>query len=81
MPRAPGRPPSKVSRLRAAMRAENWELALRIAARFPNLGKHKAAIVRGHEAYVHPRFYIQIGEDPVKLKKAGRRALLERYGR
>jgi hypothetical protein len=80
MPRAPGKSPTKLSQLKVAMRAGNWKLALRIAARFPKLGEQAAAIQRGHEAYVHPRFYIQIGEDPEALKREARRALIERYG-
>jgi hypothetical protein len=80
MPRTPGKPPTKLSQLKAAMQAEDWQLALRIAARFPELGEHAAAIRRGHEAYTNPRFYLQLGKDLEKLKAAGRRALIERYG-
>jgi hypothetical protein len=80
MPQPRGKPPSKIAQLRAAMAAHDWERALRLAARFPRLGAHKAAIVRAHEAYTNPRFYKQIGQDPEKLKAEGRRALIERYG-
>ena len=83
MPRAPGKPPSKVAQLKAAMGAGDWALALRIAARFPRLGKHKAAIVLGHEASTNAgqRLYRQLGHDPEVLKAAGKQALLERFGR
>ncbi len=80
MPQALGRAPTKLVQLKAAMRAGDWALALRIAARFPRLGEHREAIVRGHEAYAHPQFYAQLGYDPEKLKAEGRRALVERYG-
>ena len=80
MPRARGKPPTKLAHLRDAMRAGNWEQALRMAARFPRLGEHKEAIVRAHEAYSNPRFYSQLGYDMEKLKAEGRRALVERYG-
>jgi hypothetical protein len=70
---------SKLSQVRDAMRACDWELALRIAARFERLGVHAAAIRRGHEAYVNPRLYQQIGMDPEQLKAAGRQALVERF--
>ncbi len=79
MPRAPGKSPTKLSQLKAAMRAGDWELALRIAARFPKLGEHAAAIQRAHEVYTNPRFYRQLGKDPETLKEAGRRALIARY--
>jgi hypothetical protein len=62
------------------MRTGDWRLALRIAARFPRLGEHREAIVRGHEACTNPRFYKQLGYDPEKLKADGRRALTDRYG-
>src|SRR5438046_1449488 len=65
-----GNPRAKISQLKAAMRARNWELALRIAARFPRLGEHKAAIVRAHEAYSHGRFYEQLGQDPRRAAAA-----------
>ena len=81
MPRAPGKPPTKLSQLKAAMQAGNWELALRIAARFPDLGEHAAAIVRGHEAYTNPRFYLQLRKDIETLKEMGKRALIARYGK
>jgi hypothetical protein len=81
VPRAPGSPPTKLSQLKAAMRAGDWELALRVAARFPRLGEHAAAIRRGHEAYTNSRFYQQIDKDPEALKEKGKRALIERYGK
>ena len=81
MPRAPGEPPTKLARLKAAMRAGDWALALRIAARFPKLGEHAATIQRGHEAYTNPRFYRQLSKDPEALKKAGKLALIARYGK
>ena len=63
------------------MRSGDWELALGIAVRFDNLGEHAAAIERGHEAYVHARFYRQLGKDPETLKEEGKRALITRFGR
>ena len=77
---SPGKPPTKIAQLRAAMRSDDWQLALRIAARFPRLGEHRAAIVRAHEAYTNPRLYRQLGYDIEKLKADGRRALIARYG-
>ncbi len=73
-------PVKKIDVLRAYMRAGAWREALALAARFPRLGDHKAAIVRGHEAYAHPRFYTALGQDPASLQAAGRAALEARYG-
>lgn len=71
---------SKLSIVREHMTAGRWQEALRIAARFPQLGEHKAAIVAAHEAYAHPGFYVQLGRDLDSLKEAGKRALISRFG-
>ena len=71
--------PTKIALLRAAFEAGDMPGALRIAARFPRLGEHKAAIVRAHEALVNPGFYRQIGRDPEALVSAGVDALRARY--
>ena len=81
MPGAPGKVPTKLSQLEAAMRVGDWALALRIAARFPALGEHAAAIKLGHEAYTNPRFYRQLGKDIEALKQEGKLALIARYGK
>ena len=70
---------TKLSKLKAAAAAGDWRQALRIAARFPELGDHKAAIKRGHEAYENGRFYQQIGRDPEALIADGIAALKDRY--
>lgn len=70
---------TKLSKLEAAAKEGRWRDALRIAARFPVLGDHKAAIVRAHEAYENERFYSQIGRDADQLKSAGIAALCDRY--
>lgn len=74
-------PEKKIDVLRAHMAAGRWREALALAARFPRLGEHKAAIVRGHEAHSHPRFYASLGRDPDLLQAIGRAALEARYGR
>jgi hypothetical protein len=70
---------TKLSKLVAAANDGDWQRALSIAAKFPRLGDHKTPIVRGHEAYVNPGFYAQLGKDPEQLKNAGIEALKQRY--
>jgi len=70
---------TKLSQLQAAAAAGDWPLALRIAARFPQLGEHKAAITRAHEAHANARFYRQLGKDPDALIAEGIAALKARY--
>lgn len=62
------------------MAADDWIGALRIAARFHDLGEHKAAITMAWEAANRPDFYREIGKDPDALVAAGVGALKERYG-
>jgi hypothetical protein len=73
-------PPRKIDALRALMAAGDWPRALAFAARFPDLGEHKEAIKRGHEAGAHPRFYESLGKDCAALVAEGIAALKERYG-
>lgn len=67
--------------LAAAMAAENWHDALRIAAKFPILGTHKEAITRAWQAVQRPDFYRALGQEPAELITDGVRALQERYGK
>lgn len=70
---------TKIDQLRAYMAQGDWPHALSLAAKFPRLGLHKAAIVRAHECYAHPRFYQQLGLDLDEAKATGIAALQERY--
>jgi hypothetical protein len=70
---------TKISQLRQAAAQGDWPKALRIAARFSELGDHGPEIVRAHEAGHNPRFYRQIGKDPDAAIAAGIAALKARY--
>jgi hypothetical protein len=70
---------TKLSQLRRMMAAEDWEGALRMAARFPDLGQHKQAITRAWDSRQSPGLYRQMGKDPAALWEAGIAALRERY--
>lgn len=70
---------TKISKLKAAAAQGDWKAALRIAAKFPQLGGHGPRIIRAHEAGHNPGFYRQIGKDPSALVADGIAALKERY--
>jgi len=76
----PTQPVSKISLLRAAWTAGDRPGALKIAARFPDLGEHADAIRRGHDAALRPGMYRQMKRDPEALISAGYAALAARYG-
>ncbi len=70
----------KIDFVRDAMRADDWRLAICLAAKFPALGDEKAAIMKAHEACVRPDFQRQLGRCPDELIEAGKAALIRRYG-
>lgn len=70
---------SKLATLKRALAAGDVQGAIRIAARFPDLGTERAAILDAHGAFTNPSFTRQIGKDPEALIEAGRAALLRRY--
>lgn len=70
---------TKLEAVRAAMAAGDTAGALRIAAKFPRLGKHDKAIRQGWAAIQTPDFYRQIGKDPAALVEAGKIAIVERF--
>lgn len=72
-------PPSKLSQIRDAL-ADGREVdALRIAARFPELGEHRDVITRGWAAHSNPSIYRAMGHDPVSLVTAAIAAIRARY--
>lgn len=72
-------PQTKASQVRDFMAAGQWPEAIRLAASFPRLDKHREAILDARAAYTNPRFMQQIGKDVEVLKSAGHLALQERF--
>lgn len=70
---------SKAATVRTHMAAGQWPEAIRLAASFPRLDRHRSAILDARSAYTNPRFLQQIGRDVEAAKDAGRAALLERF--
>lgn len=69
----------KIDTLRAMMKANDWESAIKFAAKFPRLGESKTAITRAKDCLNNPKFYIQMGFDVNQAIKAGKSALISRY--
>ena len=70
---------SKASLVRDHMAAGQWAEAIRLAASFPRLDKHRTAILDARTAYTNPRWLTQLGIDPETAKEAGHAALRERF--
>ena len=70
---------TKLSKLITAAQAGDWAGALRIAARFPQLGAERGVILDAHMAFTNPRFLVQIKRDPEEAIQAGIAALRCKY--
>jgi len=70
---------TKLSKLKQCAASDDWAGALRIAAKFADLGEFKPVIVRAHECLVNPGFYRQLGRDPDAAVSEGIAALRTRY--
>lgn len=71
---------TKLSKLKALAAAGDWPGALRIAAKFPQLGAERGAILDAHMAVTNPRFLAQIKRCPDAALAAGIAALRSKYG-
>ena len=72
-------PQTKLSAVLSYLDAGLPHEALRIAARFPQLGAERAAILDAHVAITNPRFCRQLGKDPEALIAVGVAALRSKY--
>lgn len=72
-------PATKLSAVRAAMEAGDWPQAIRLAARFPDLGRQRADILDAHTALTNPRWTQAIGRCAAAEVEKGRLALIARY--
>ena len=68
-------PKSKLSTLREMWARHDFAGAIKMAAKFPNLGAERDAILAARDALNNPRFVKQLGKDPVEVYFAGQKAL------
>lgn len=69
---------TKLSLVKEAYTNGDYQTALRIAAKFADLGTHRKAITLAAECYTNPRFYSQL-VDIEASKAQGIQALALRY--
>ncbi|HTL66651.1 MAG TPA: hypothetical protein VL200_03225 [Lacunisphaera sp.] len=72
-------PNSKLAKVRDAMATGDWDLAIRLAARFRSLGEYGEAIKRGKEAMDNPELYQQLGRNLTQIKDEAIEALKKKY--
>lgn len=68
-----------IDQLRAHWAAGDYRKALKLAASWPRLGKHKNAIQQGWAAASNPRIYAEMGKDVDALVAKGLDAIQDRY--
>ena len=71
---------TKLSKVKRAWLQGDYIGALRIVAKFGQLGDQKEAITRAWAAYQNPAFYRETGKDPQELIQSGITAIRIRYG-
>ena len=69
----------KIDVLRKLMQNNEWHKAIKFAAKFPRLDKHKDRILAASSALLSPGFYISIGKNPELIIQDGIAALKEKY--
>jgi hypothetical protein len=72
---------TKLAQIRSAMAADDWDTALRLAARFQRLGDQAVAIRRAADIRLRPNFYRQLGYDVDQVRADGIAALKERFSK
>jgi hypothetical protein len=70
---------TKLSQLKDAYHAGDTAKAIRIAARFPDLGAHRNAILDANIAITNPRWTLNMKRDVDQTIAAGVDALIARY--
>lgn len=72
-------PPKKIDQLAALMQSGDWHAAIKFAAKFPRLDKHRDAILSASSALLSPDFYRSMGRDVDAIIADGVAALKDRY--
>lgn len=72
-------PSTKLAKVREAMAADDWELAIKLASKLGSLGKYQAPIDRAKDFLNNPRMYRQLGFDQAEVMAAGKAALKKKF--
>lgn len=70
---------TKLLTLQIYMQTGQWEKAIKYAAKFPQLGTDRDAILTASSVLLSPSFYLNIGQDPQILIDKGISALKHRF--
>jgi len=71
---------TKLEQVKQAYANGNYKDALRIAAKFPQLGDERKAITLANECFSNPRFYQQVGVNIDQAIADGVKCLGAKYG-
>lgn len=71
---------TKLSKLKTALENGDIAKAISIAAKFPNLGQERNAILDAHTAITNPRWVKGLGKDVGVCIDKGVESLIAKYG-
>ena len=71
---------TKLEQVKQAYATGNYKDALKIAAKFPQLGNERKAITLANECFSNPRFYKQVGVNIDQAIADGVKTLGAKYG-
>lgn len=74
-----GKPTSAINELQGLWDVGEYRKALKLAAGWPRLGKHRDAIQAGWAAISNPSVYREMGKDPDTMYAEALAAIAERY--
>ena len=70
---------TKLEILKDMIANEKFNDAIKFAAKFPQLGKERNAILSASSALLSPRVYVSMGKDPEQVIQAGIDAIRAKY--
>ena len=70
---------TKLETLQDMLKNEEYTAAIKFAAKFPQLGKERNAILSASSALLSPGMYVSMGRDPDEIIKTGINALISKY--
>jgi hypothetical protein len=74
-------PTTKLARVREAMAAGDWEVAISLASKLRSLGKYQKDIDRAKDFLNHPAMYEQLGYNRTEVIEAAIAALKSKFSK
>jgi hypothetical protein len=70
---------TKLEELKQLIETNQYDKAIKMAAKFPRLGEERNAILSASSALLSPNMYISMGKNPEKVIQDGITAIINKY--